>query len=277
MINNLPKRYFYNNKDYKLDFEKKQLILMPETHKMLLEKKLWNKFGFKKIGGSLVGEVLEVDEFKSQFSAFCKIAWCGLPVLDKKYIKAGIAIENKVVNALEQHLKIEIKTFNPEKYNFDYFSDKDEIIGGIPDGFIEDKKIIIEIKTTGEKNYDNWNQFGIPNGYLKQAQIYSYLMGVNKFWIVATFLKEQDYIDPENYPITKRKLKNYPFKLNEEQVKDDINQLKNWYKKHTTSGISPNWDDFKDQDLIEYLKCENIDQYIELLEKWKKENKFIDE
>ena len=40
MINNLPKRYFYNNKDYKLDFEKKQLILMPETHKMLLEKKL---------------------------------------------------------------------------------------------------------------------------------------------------------------------------------------------------------------------------------------------
>lgn len=276
MINNIPKRHFYNNKEYRLDFKNKKMILSPEFHKMLLDKKLWGKFGFKKIGGSSVGEVLEVDSFKSQFSAFCRIVWCGLPILDRKYVDAGIAIEPKVINALEKVLKTKITTYQPEEYEFDYFSDKDEIIGGIPDGFIEESKIIIEIKTTGEKNYNNWNQFGVPNGYLKQAQIYSYLMGVDKFWIVATFLKEEDYLDPDNYPIEKRKLKNYKYAINREQVLDDIKKMKDWYYQYTKSGISPQWDEIKDEDLLLYLKCENQEQYIELLEKWKNEGKFID-
>ena len=148
MINNIPKRHFYNNKDYFLDFEKKILILDPEFHEKLLNKKLWNRFGFKKIGGSSVGDVLAVDKYKSQFQAFCRIAWCSLPILDKKYVNAGIKIEPKVVAALKETLNVDIEQFPPEKYNFDYFEDKDEIIGGIPDGYINEQKIIIEIKTT---------------------------------------------------------------------------------------------------------------------------------
>lgn len=276
MIINIPKRHFYNEKDYILDFNKKILIINKNLHEKLLSKQLWGKFGFKKIGGSLVGEVLETDSFKSQFAAFCKISWCGLPILDRKYVDAGIAIEPMVVNALENVLKTKIKTFSPEEYNFDYFSNKDDILGGIPDGYIERDKIIVEIKTTGEKNYDNWNIFGVPNSYLKQAQIYTYLMGVEKFWIVATFLKEDDYLNPKDYPIKKRKLKNYKFIINKEQVKDDIEKIKNWFNFYTKNGYSPTWDDVKDRDLIDYLKCRNENEYLELLEKWKQEGKFIE-
>lgn len=276
MIKNIPKRHFYNNKDYKLDFEKKKMILSPNFHEKLLNHDLWGKFGFKKIGGSIVGDVLEVDKFKSSFSAFCKIAWCGLPVLDTKYIDAGVAIEPMVISAIEEKLKIKIKTFPPHEYDFDYFKGKDDIIGGIPDGFIESEKIIIEIKTTGIKNYENWKLFGVPVGYEKQAQLYAHLMGVEKFWIVATFLEEYDYNQPELYPIHERKIKNFAFKVNQEQVKDDIDKMKEWYIKHTKSGISPTWNEQIDNDLIEYLKCENENQYIELLEKWKEEGKFID-
>ena len=276
MINIIPKRHVYNNRDYKLDFENKTLLLMPSFHEKLLNKNLWGKFGFKKIGGSSVGDVLEVDEYKTQFGAFCRIAWCGLPVLDTKYIDAGVSIEPMVIKAIEEKLNVKVETYPPEKYNYDYFSDKDEIIGGIPDGFIESQQIILEIKTTGEKNYMNWKEFGVPIGYLKQAQLYAYLMGVEKFWIVATFLKEEDYKNPKDYPIKERKIKNFPFVVNKEQVIDDINKMKEWYIKHTKSGISPQWDEKKDKDLIEYLKCENENQYIELLEKWKKEGKFID-
>jgi hypothetical protein len=60
-----------------------------------------------------------------------------------------------VVDAIEQKLKLKVQTYDPVEYNFDYFAGKDDVIGGLPDGFIEDEKIIIEIKTTGEKNYDN--------------------------------------------------------------------------------------------------------------------------
>ena len=277
MIQNIPKRHFYNNKDYFLDFDKKIMILSSELHEKLLNKKLWNKFGFKKIGGSSVGDVLEVDKYKSQFQAFCRIAWCSLPILDKKYVNAGIKIEPKVIQALEEKLKTTIETFPPEKYNFDYFEGKDDVIGGIPDGYIKDQKIIIEIKTTGEKKYEQWKQVGLPNGYLKQAQIYTYLMNVEKFWIVATFLNEEDYNDTENYQIKKRKLKNYPYLLNKEQVLDDIKKIKDWYYKYTKLGCSPSWDEMKDSDLLEYLKCENEEQYINLLEKWKNEGKFVDE
>ena len=42
------------------------------------------------------------------------------------------------------------------------------------------------------------------------------------------------------------------------------------------SGISPQWNDHKDQDLIEWLKCENEQQYLELLEKWKQAGKFVE-
>ena len=269
----LSKRHFYNQIDYKLDEINKIVVLNEDFHKKLLNKQLWNKFGFKKIGGSSVGDVLETDDFKSQFAAFARMAWIGLPILDRKYVDAGIDIEPKVVNAIEEKLNLKVKTFDPQKYNFDYFADKDDIIGGLPDGYIEDKKIIIEIKTTGEKNYDNWDKYGVPISYLKQSQLYSYLMGVEDFWIVATFLKEEDYSDPKNFPINQRKLKNYKYKINKAQILDDIKTIKEWYLKYTTSGISPEYDEVKDYDLIEYLKCNNKEEYKTLLDRWKNEGK----
>ncbi|MGL6125410.1 MAG: MAGa7180 family putative nuclease [Metamycoplasmataceae bacterium] len=269
----LSKRHFYNGVDYKLDEVNKNVVLGEDFHKKLLDKKLWNKFGFKKIGGSSVGDVLETDDFKSQFAAFARIAWIGLPILDRKYVDAGTEIESKVIQAIEEKLNLKVETFDPIKYNFDYFSDKDDVIGGLPDGFIKDKKIIIEIKTTGEKNYENWNKFGVPVSYLKQSQLYSHLMGVDDFWVVATFLKENDYDDPKNFPIKERKVKNYKYKINKSQILDDIKIIKDWYKKYTTLGISPQYNPVKDADLIDYLKCQNENEYKILLEKWKSEGK----
>ena len=51
------------------------------------------------------------------------------PILDKKYVNAGIKIEPKVVAALKETLKVDIEQFPPEKYNFDYFEDKNKAIG----------------------------------------------------------------------------------------------------------------------------------------------------
>lgn len=269
----LSKRHFYNGQDYDLDLEKKVLILKEDHHNKLLNKKLWNKFGFKKIGGSSVGDVLETDNFKSPFAAFANISWLGLPVLDRKYVDAGIAIEPIVISALEKVMKLKIETYRPEDYEYDYFKEIDEIIGGIPDGYLKEKNIILEIKTSSRKNYDSWNSYGVPISYLKQAQLYSYLKNADEFWIVATFLNEEDYLDPQNYPINKRILKNYRYKINRAQVEDDISKIKKWYTHYTKTGISPEFNLKKDNDLIEYLLCRNIDEYKQLLEKWKKDGK----
>lgn len=262
------KRKYYNNVHYVLDKQTQTLRLTEEFHQTLLQKKLPFNRGFKKVGGSSLGDVLLTDSFKSQFAAFCNISNLGLPILDEKYIKAGVAIESKVIDVIRETSKKEVETFPPEKYNYDYFAGKDDVIGGIPDGFIPEMNLVLEIKTTGEKNWDKWQKDGPPLNYRKQAAQYAFLMGSKKYSIVATFLKEEDYENPENYPIRERKMKNWLFELNENEIKDDIAKIKKLYEEWTTSGVSPKYNPVIDSDLIKWLECENEQQWENLKNEW---------
>lgn len=274
-MNNEIKRHFYKNKDYILDIENKCVKLLPDFFEKLKNKKLWGKWGFKKIGGSSIGDVLIVDKYKSQFVAFCRIAWIGIPILNRKYVDAGIAIEPIVIDLIKKVSKKEVETFDPVKYKYDYFANKDDVMGGIPDGYIDETKTILEIKTTGEKNLEKWKKYGVPVGYLRQAQLYSYLMGVTKYSIVATFLKEEDYINPDMYPIEKRITKNWNYTVDKSQVTDDIKFVKEWYQNHTKTGISPQYDETLDADLLEWLDCSNKDEWEILKNKWIDEGKLV--
>lgn len=262
------KRKYYNGVHYTLDKENQVLRLTPEFHDVLLNKKLPFNRGFKKVGGSSLGDVLLTDNFKSQFAAFCNIANLGLPVLDEKYIKAGIAIEPKVIELIKETSKKEVLVYPPEKYNYDYFAGKDEVIGGIPDGYIPLTNTVIEIKTTGEKNFDNWTKYGVPLNYRKQAAQYAYLMGADKFAIVATFLKEEDYVNPSAYPIKERRTKNWNFNVDKIEIEDDIKKVKDLYKAWTTSGVSPKFNPVIDLDLVAWLECSTEQEWEDLKNNW---------
>ena len=270
---NQIKRHFYNETHYIINKENNTVELLPEFFNTLKEKKLWGKFGFKKIGGSSIGDVLMVDQWKSQFAAFCRLSWIGVPVLDRKYVDAGIAIEPKVVKAIESKTGKKVKTWDPVKLQFDYFKDKDDVVGGLPDGFIEGDNLVIEIKTTGAKNLEKWKKWGIPVAYHKQSQLYSYLMNANRYSIVATFLEEEDYLKPEDYPIEKRIVKNWVFDVDRTKAKDDIDKVKEWYYKVTSTGISPKYDAKKDAELLEWLYPKTPEEWEVLKEKWIKEGK----
>ena len=274
-MSNQIKRHFYKNKDYIIDRVNKKVILTPDFFEKLKNKKLWGRFGFKKIGGSSIGDVLLVDSYKSQFAAFCRMSWIGLPILDRKYVDAGIAIEPKVISLIEEVTQKSIQTFDAHEYEFDYFSDKDDVVGGIPDGYIKETNTILEIKTTGHKNLEKWNNYSVPAAYQKQAQLYAYLMNADSFSIVATFLQEQDYSNPEKYPIKERKTKNWNFKINRNQAMDDIKKVKDWYQKYTLNGESPQYDEKLDAELLEWLDVENSIEWETLKEKWIQEGKLI--
>ena len=263
------KRHFYNNSEYTIDYDNNVVRLTPEFHKRLIDKQMWFGKGFKKIGGSSLGDVLNLDQWKSQFVAFCRMSWIGLPILDRKYVDAGIAIEPKVLNKIAEKLGEPVKGFDPKEYNYDYFEGKDDILGGLPDGLLEKSGVVIEVKTTGEKNLAKWKQWGIPAAYHKQSQLYTYLMGLKEYAIVATFLKEEDYLDPTQYPINQRVTKLWKFKIDTNVVEDDIKKIKDWYNKYTKAGVSPEFDVVKDADQLEFLKCSNEAEWIELQERWK--------
>ena len=272
MINQI-KRHFFNGVDYAIKKEEKVIELLPHFYEKLKNKKLWNKFGFKKIGGSSIGDVLVVDNFKSDFAAYCRMSWIGIPVLDRKYVDAGIAIEPKVIKAIEKVTNKKVETFKPEDYQFDYFKEKDEVVGGLPDGFIRQDNKVLEIKTTSEKSFEKWEKFGIPEAYHKQAQLYGFLMNATHYSIVATFLKEEDYQNPEKYPIKERKVKNWNFKVNVLQAKDDIKKVKDWYYQFTSSNVSPKYDEILDAELLEWLEPHNQKEWETLKNKWIKEGK----
>ncbi|VEU79326.1 YqaJ-like viral recombinase domain [Metamycoplasma cloacale] len=275
MIYKPPKRFFYNESEYVLDNDNQVLVLKPHFHKKLSETPSTQFGGFRKMTGSALGDILEVSQYSSEFAAFARICGLSLPVLDRKYVNAGQIIEPKILELVEVALNEKLQRFNAVDYQYDYFKEN-KLFGGLPDGYAKEKNLIIEIKTTNEKNKANWETYGLPLGYLKQAQLYAYLIGAPAFSIVAIFLKDQDYLDPAKVNVHKRYVSNYTYHVNENQVKDDLNYCEAWYKRYTTAGISPKWKSI-DADLLEYLKCKNLDEWSNLYNKWVEEGKAVPE
>ncbi|AXE60722.1 hypothetical protein DA803_01300 [[Mycoplasma] phocae] len=270
----IPKRSYYNGKEYQLDFENQVFRVNPDFLKKLQSHKPGTFGGFRKMTGSALGDIMLLTNFNSQFVAYARLCGFGMPILDDKYVRAGVILEPKILEKIEQSIGDKILRYPAEKYNYDYFKEN-QLFGGLPDGFWEKKRIIFEIKTANEKKFDQWNQYGVNVGYIKQAQLYAYLMGVKTFSIVACFLKEEDYIDPNSVDINKRIIKNWNMFVNEAQVKDDIETCTKWFNEYTASGISPKWNESIDQDLIKFLNCENFEQWENLYLKWVEEGKAV--
>lgn len=287
-VKKLTKRKFYNWQDYILDERKQTIKLTTNFHNTLLNS-LGTFNGFKKFGGSSIGNVLETDSFKSQFQAFCFMSRLSMPVLQTKYIDAGVAIEPKVFELMqnkfnEMHQRDikrgkasadsqPTKVIHIEAANvgYDYFKGKHDILGGVPDGLIPSKNIVVEVKTVQEKKKADWDAPNnkVPLDYKKQAQLYAYLLGYDKYMIAAAFLKEEDYADPENFPINERYFATYPFKVDKKMAEDDANTIIEFWKRYSQLGESPKYNLTKDRDLVDYLRCHNEAEWKELFDRWK--------
>lgn len=84
-------------------------------------------------------------------------------------------------------------------------------------------------------------------------------------------------MNPENVDINKRKIKNWFFEVNTKQVLDDIKACEEWYKKYTTSGVSPQWNDAIDSDIVNYLDCKNYNEWEKLYLEWVEMGKAVPE
>ncbi|WP_029906544.1 MAGa7180 family putative nuclease [Mycoplasmopsis opalescens] len=267
----MAKRKVYNCSEYILDEEKQILILSKDYHRLLLGDNKFSKF--KKFGGSSIGNILLTDNFKSHFSAFLHMARLGLPVLQRKYVNAGIALEPKIFDLLHHEFpNLDIQHIEAEKVNYDYFSDKHKILGGVPDGLVPSKKMVLEMKTVQEKSLPKWLENdgeNVPTDYRKQAQLYAYLLGYNQYSIVALFLKPEDYEHPEYLDITTREIRQFRYKTDISVAKDDIDKIIKFYNYYSQSGISPQYSAIVNRDEIDYLRCHNRDEWESLFNHWK--------
>lgn len=264
----------YNGVHYDLDKFSQTLKLKDFYHEQLLSAPVGTPKGFKKFGGSSIGNIFETDAYKGKFLAFLHMTRLSLPLFQKKYTAAGEAVEPKIFEEMKKaNPALDIQHIEAAKVGYDYFKGVHDILGGVPDGIIPSKKIVLEMKAVQAKKQAIWeenNNSGVPLDYRKQAQLYAYLLGYNKYSIVAAFLEEQDYAKPELIDVTQRNIGIYSFSIEKAKVEDDIKEITDFFTHYSRTGISPQYDARRDYKVIEYLECHNEQEWEQLFNRWKR-------
>ena len=122
----------------------------------------------------------------------------------------------------------------------------------------EEISAVIEIKTT--KRAEDWADGKAPIHYSLQAALYAYLLGVDNIVMVAAFLEDEDYEHPENFVPSVDNTIVDDFLLSERfpDFEDRIEIAREWWNKYVVTGISPDFDEKKDADILKILRTNTI-------------------
>lgn len=237
---------------------------------------------FKKITGTHFPTVLGSNPFSTPFEVWCRCTRTyEKPFEGNKYTNAGQIIEPKVFDFLRNSMGFGDRLVTPEdvygKDHFkktwgDFYPDK-AIYGGMWDALIKDDKgnieYVVEIKTVqidGRSGSleERWKDGEAPHYQALQASLYAYLLGVDKVLMVAVALKdsEGDYEHPETVVPSFSNGNVYidEFKVSERYPNFDmyIEQATDWWNKYVLTGISPEYDEKKDAEILKALRTNSV-------------------
>ena len=222
----------------------------------------------KKITATRLATILGLNPWSTPFEVWCAITRTYEdPFVDTIYTKAGKTIEPKQIAYMRKAYGMNNLRTPTDIYGADYFKKTwgdffgDILIfGGMWDSLLVDRKehpeAVLEFKTT--KRSEDWVK-DIPEYYAIQAALYAYLLGVDDVIMVASFLEESDYLDPEKYVPSAANTITVEFKVSERYPDFDlmIEKAKKWWNDHVVTGISPAFDEKKDAEILKVLRTNN--------------------
>jgi predicted phage-related endonuclease len=207
---------------------------------------------------------MNLNTWATPFSAWCEITRTyEKPFEETIYTKAGKVIEPKIINYLNDVMFMDIKS-PTDVYGDDYFKktwgdffpDQKEL-GGMWDALGDD--FVVEIKTT--KRAEDW-ELDVPIYYKLQACLYAYLLGFDNVVMTVSFLEDKDYANPELFEPSYKNTKIYEFKVSEvfPTFKESyIEPALDFWKKHVETGISPQFDEKKDAEILKVLRKNTVE------------------
>ena len=222
----------------------------------------------KKITGTRFATILGLNPWSSPFEIWCAITKTyEKPFEDTIYTVAGKTIEPKQARYMEQSYGMDI--IRPSDiWGEDYFSKtwgdffpENKHLGGMWDYLMkgENGKIeaVLEMKTT--KRVEDWGD-DVPEYYALQAALYAYLYGVDDVIMVASFLEPKDYEHPEKFVPSARNTITVEFKVSERypDFADKVAQVEQWWKDHVDTGVSPEYDEKKDAEILEVMRTNSL-------------------
>lgn len=218
----------------------------------------------KKMTATRFATVMGLNAWKTPFSAWCEITKTYEdPFVESIYTKAGKVIEPKICEYLRNRYFMDIKS-PTDVYGEDYFRKTwgdffpdVEALGGSWDFLGDD--FVVEVKTT--KRVEDWR--GVdgtvepPIYYKLQASLYAYLLGFDNVVMTCSFLQDKDYANPEAFVPTVDNTVVIEFKLSEAfpTFKESyIDPALKFWRDHVLTGISPEFDEKKDGDILKELR-----------------------
>lgn len=218
----------------------------------------------KKLTGTRFATVMNLNAWATPFSAWCEITRTyEAPFEDSIYTIAGKVIEPKIIKYLNDVMFMDIKdptdVYGPDYFKKtwgDFFPDHKEL-GGMWDALGDD--FVVEIKTT--KRAEDWTE-DVPIYYKLQACLYAYLLGFDNVIMTASFLEDKDYANPELFEPSYKNTKIYEFKLSEAFPtfeEDYVKPALQFWRDHVETGISPEFDEKKDAEILKVLRKNTVE------------------
>lgn len=222
----------------------------------------------KKLTGTRFATILGLNPWSTPFEIWCEVTRTyQKPFEDTIYTIAGKTIEPKQAAYMKKSYAMDIITptdiWGKDYFNKawgDFFPDSPHL-GGMWDYLSqgEDGKVdaVLEMKTT--KRAEDWEN-DVPEYYALQAALYAYLLGVDDVIMVASFLEENDYEDPKKFKPSAKNTITVEFKVSERypDFAEKVAQVEKWWEDHVDTGISPEYDEKKDAEILTALRTNTL-------------------
>ena len=223
----------------------------------------------KKITATRLATILGLNPWSTPFAVWCEITKTYQePFTDTIYTIAGKTIEPKQIDYMRKaygmyNLKTPTDIYGPDyfKKTWGDFFGNTPVLGGMWDSLLVDENgkpdAVLEFKTT--KRAEDWAN-DVPEYYALQAALYAYLLGVDDVIMVASFLEPKDYEHPEAFVPSAFNTITVEFKVSERYPNFNImvNTALCWWESHVVTGISPDYDEKKDADILKALRTNSL-------------------
>ena len=238
----------------------------------------------KKITGTHFPTIVGTNPFSTDFEVWCRCTRTyEIPFEGNKYTNAGQVIEPKVFDFLRTSMGFGGRLITPEDvYGKDHFKKtwgdfypNTPVFGGMWDALIRADagdaiEYVVEIKTVqvdGRSGSleNRWKDGEAPHYQALQASLYAYLLGVDKVMMVAVALEDKkgDYEHPEQVTPSYANGNVYidEFRVSERYPNFDmyIAKATAWWNNHVLTGVSPEFDEKKDAEILKALRTNSVD------------------
>lgn len=218
----------------------------------------------KKITGTRLGSILGLNKWNTPFTTWCEITKTfEKPFESTIFTEAGKIIEPKQAQYMKDVYGMSDLVTPTDKFGEDYFKKTwgdfyhdNPTFGGMWDYLLEENGkpyAVLEMKTS--KRAEDWLD-DIPEYYALQSSLYAWLLGVDTVYMVASFLNESDYEDPNAFKCSFSNTKVIKFNVSERYPNFDeiIAEATEFWNNYVLTGISPAYDEKKDKEVLDALR-----------------------